>query len=153
MPAMQRLDVGKTTDGVWFSFTARDLVPIKEPVPNHICVRVARWNNPAHRAAKQKAYEPFLDEYKLGKATETTATEAETEAIADAILIDWRGVTEEDQTTEIPHSRAKAIETLLDKQLYEFRYFVIEAATTSRNFVADATARAEGNLSRSSSGS
>lgn len=152
MPSIRRLDPKKARDGVWFSAAAMDYRPIDAPIAGEVCVRVARWDSPAHRSAKARAYEPHLRDLGRGKMLAEDVDRCEAQAMADAILLDWADLTEDDEKTPIPYSRDAAVKLLLDPTAIEFRQFVMDAATIHRGYALDAEARIVGESHGSSNG-
>jgi len=93
-----------------------------------IRVRVARYNNGNHvikLAALRKPHWKQLQRQDVEALT--LEAELRTRAIAETVLLDWEGITEDDGTP-IAYSKEKAFEFLNDPALHDFREFVFTEA-------------------------
>lgn len=87
-------------------------------------VKVRGLNNSAARAARTKIQEGFARK----KMSDAEAERAQVELIADTILIDWRGVENDDGTALICDREAK-IAILSNPEMRLFREAVLLAAS------------------------
>lgn len=89
-----------------------------------VAVKVRGLNNSAARAARTKIQEGFARK----KMSDAEADRAQVELIADTILIDWRGVENDDGTALICDREAK-IAILSNPEMRLFREAVLLAAS------------------------
>ena len=89
-----------------------------------VAVKVRGLNNSAARAARTKIQEGFARK----KMSDAEAERAQVELIADTILIDWRGVENDDGTALICDREAK-ITILSNPEMRLFREAVLLAAS------------------------
>ena len=89
-----------------------------------VAVKVRGMNNSAARAARTKIQEGFARK----KMSDAEAERAQVELIADTILIDWRGVENDDGTALICDREAK-IAILSNPEMRLFREAVLLAAS------------------------
>lgn len=89
-----------------------------------VAVKVRGLNNSAARAARTKIQEGFARK----KMSDAEAERAQVELIADTILIDWRGVENDDGTALICDREAK-IAILSNPEMRLFREAVLLAAS------------------------
>lgn len=87
-------------------------------------IKVRGLNNSAARAARAKIQESFARK----KMSDAEAEQAQVELIADTILIDWRGVENDDGTALICDREAK-IAILSNPEMRLFREAVLLAAS------------------------
>lgn len=89
-----------------------------------VAVKVRGLNNSAARAARTKIQEGFARK----KMSDAEAERAQVELIADTILIDWRGVENDDGTALICDREAK-IAIMSNPEMRLFREAVLLAAS------------------------
>lgn len=89
-----------------------------------VAVKVRGMNNSAARAARTKIQEGFARK----KMSDAEAERAQVELIADTILIDWRGVENDDGTALICDREAK-IAIMSNPEMRLFREAVLLAAS------------------------
>jgi hypothetical protein len=87
----------KAVEGVWTSYEDAEL-------------KIARWNNEAHRSGIQKLYRKFGG--KRSGISEALSEKIGIEAMADNILMDWKNVTE--NGADLPATRENRVRLLSD---------------------------------------
>jgi len=106
-----RADLDKELQGAWV------------PYAGDIVLKIARWNN----ERCQEVYRRLLDERKvlLGakELTDEQRIDVQKEVAAQTILVDWKGV-EDDDGQPIPYSSDTALEWFRDKELWRLWNFV-----------------------------
>lgn len=108
----QRVDVDKSTDGVWVDIDATTKL------------KIARFLNSKHKAFVNRAMEPHKRASRIGQVDEEITDKIEVEALANCILLDWKGITVNKK--EVKYSVKKAIEFLSDPALPQFISMVRE---------------------------
>lgn len=122
-------------DGAWV--TVNELYGMK--------IKVRRMRSEASLKAYERIVRDTFGEGKLRRPEDLSAKQSEEilkRQLADAILIDWMGVYNSEDGTEIPFSRDAAYEMLGIK---DFREFVFQAANERDTFREKADKDAEGN--------
>lgn len=103
-------------------------------------IKVARMNNPRHSAALRRITKPYRRQIEAGTLNEDISYRLIGEALAEGILLDWEGLT--DNGEEIKYSPKTAKDLLTNPQLRDFRGQVEAAATDAEQFrletIADA---------------
>ena len=109
----------KETEGVWVNLD-----------DSGAKLKIARAGNPNYKAAQQKK----MARYKLAARSKTIPDSAWdeifNELIAETILLDWAGITENGQ--KVPYSQEAALQALSD--LKDFREIVMGFADDMTNF-------------------
>jgi len=129
-----KVSVEKSTDGVW--------VDIDEKTK----LKIARFLNPKHRAYVNRAMDPYKRASRIGQLDDATTDKVEIEAIANCILIDWKGITENGE--EVKYSVKKAIAYLSDPSLPHFISMVRELSNEMALFHEDTVQDASTNLKK-----
>jgi hypothetical protein len=107
-------------------------------------VRLARWGNPKHLKAEEKARAPYRSLTLSGRPLPKDIAESTTvKAMAEAVVIDWGGLKGRDGAL-IPYSIDAAI-TLLT-ELPDFRSLLVGMAMEAEGFRAEAVEEDAGNL-------
>lgn len=106
-------------------------------------IRVARAGNPEHEALLRKLRKPHEKRFRSGEIPPDLAKSIAVEAMARHILLDWRGITEDDGTP-IPYSYENAKRLL---GLRDFREMVAEIAMEAETFRAQEIREAGAELS------
>jgi hypothetical protein len=108
-------------------------------------VILARWANPKHIAAEEKARAPYRSITASGRKLPIDIAEKTTiAAMADAVVLDW-GELKGPDGADIPYSRAAAVTLLTD--LPDFRAMLIGMAGEAEAFRAQQVETDSGNLS------
>ncbi len=101
-------------------------------------VRVARANNPRYRSVFQRLFTSALQENNadgMEDLPEGMFDQIQTEAMAETILVGWRGIHDEDGKV-IPYSKEKSLEILSNPDAYEIRSTIEVASVTRDRFVS-----------------
>jgi hypothetical protein len=109
---------------------------------------IARDQNPEHRALLRRLMKKYRG---FDEIPEDRAREIDAKAMAKCIVLDWRGLLDDDDT-EIPYSEGKAYEILVDPAYRPLVAKIKVASATNETFrpvSAEATAK---NSPTSSSG-
>lgn len=129
-----KTDKSKQEGGVWITYEG----------DFEVCV--ARLNNDAFTSFMRAKGSSLR---KGGRSVASMANSPKTQAtlregIANHVLKDWRGLTDDDETP-IEFSPAKAIELFKDDELVDFWNFVIAEANDADNFRKEAIEEDAGN--------
>ncbi len=122
-------DAHAEVDGVWIplSTTAR--------------LKIARTGNPRHQACLKRLSLPYIKPgMRMTDIPDDTYAMITREAAAETILVDWDGITRDQQP--VPYSKAEALAALEMKDFYEL---VLTAATSLETFRAARLAELEKN--------
>jgi len=133
-----KTDEKKSDEGVWC------------PVDAVTEIKIARYGNRVFQRALKNAMKPYKQLIDRGAIDDDTADRVLVTAIADGILLDWRGMTRNGK--ELPYSREEAVKILLDKSLRDFRALVVELSQDMQMFRDAEIEEAAGNLQSSSDG-
>jgi hypothetical protein len=91
-------------------------------------IRVARWLNDRHRAAAARLREPYKAFDLAGRDLPAdVALEITIGGMAEAVLVDWKGLVDDDGQP-LPYSTEAAAQEL---KIKDFREFVINQATNA----------------------
>lgn len=112
-------------------------------------VKVARLGNPQHRKVSQALGRPHQAQIRAGRLKPEVAEKLGIQATAQAILLDWEGI-EDDDGKLIPYSQEKALELLTE--LKDFRDTVLEIAGEMETFRAQEIEESVGNSASASAG-
>lgn len=128
-----RTDAEKEKKGVW--------IPIGEGAE----LLIARWGNPDMIKVSERLMEPaeIRQAFRHGALSEEKAQEINTEIMAEAILLNWRGL--EENGKAIPYSKEKAIELL---RIKDFSGLVTQISKTQENYRAQVHAEGVDNLKK-----
>jgi hypothetical protein len=108
-------------------------------------VVLARWGNPKHLKAEEKARAPYRSLTLSGRPLPTDIAESTTiKAMAEAVVIDWGGLKDRDGAL-IPYSVEAAITLLTD--LPDFRSVLVGMAMSAEGFRAEQIEADAGNSS------
>jgi hypothetical protein len=140
-----RLNPAHAFGGRWFNWTARSVDALDAPVDGCICLLIAVAENPKFRGALARICQPLAKQIRDGKLEAAKWDEANAKALAEAVLIGWANLTEDDETTPIPYSPQKAFELLSDPGLFALRQFVSDCSGITKGFQDEAEAIAKGN--------
>ena len=94
-------------------------------------ILVARIGNPAYREKMRHLSKPYQSQIRQGTLPEDLNDEIFLKAIVETILLDWKGI-EDDNGKEIKYSKDAAMKLLLG--LRDFRDLVIEIARSQATF-------------------
>jgi hypothetical protein len=137
-----KTDLKKETEGVWATY----------PGTEFKC-KIARAGNPkfdeASRSLRKNAR---IRQAAQGQLTGRESKAAIAPAVAEHILLDWQGLSDDDGS-EIPYSRAKAVELLKDPSLNDWYDWVLSTSATADLFRAELEEEIVGNSAPTSSGS
>ena len=126
-------------DGVWVDMGA------------DLQVKVARFGNPVHEKVMEKLRRPYRNILRSGgQLPEDVQTKLTVQGMAEAILLDWKGVTDA-SGKDLPHSIDNAVQVLSD--LKDFRNEIAFLAMERETFRAQAIEKAAKNSKRGSAGS
>lgn len=134
-----KTDTVKTDEGVWC------------PIDSETDIKIARYGNKVFQRAFQREMKPYKQLIDRGALDDDTADKILVNAIAEGILLDWRGMKKNGE--DLPYSRSAAIDILLDKSLRDFRALVVELAQDMQLFRETEIEDAEGKSQSSSAGS
>jgi len=113
-------------------------------------VKVARFGNDRHQAALDRLRKPYRNILRAGgEIPADRHTEIAIEAMADALLLDWRGF-ENDDGSEVAYSREMAVWFLTE--LKDFRNQIAALAMEVESYRASALETAAKNSKSGSSG-
>ena len=133
MTSLARLKTDKTkeNEGIW------------ERWIHDVDLKIARFNNAAFTAFNREKLTPYREAIENGTFTLEDQTPITKEGIARFILVDWRGIEEDDEAkTVIPYSWEKALEFFNMEGMDDLMPFIVRIARSAeryRNkFVSDA---------------
>lgn len=101
----------KSNEGVWC------------PIDAVTDIKIARYGNRIFQRALKRVMKPHKVMIDRGTLDDDTADKLLVEALAEGILIDWRGMTRKGAPLE--YSRSAAVDVLTDKRLRDFREMVV----------------------------
>ena len=104
-------------------------------------VKVARINNARYKKYFQKITKPYKRQIRNGTLAEELAEKLLVDALANTILLDWKGFTKGGE--DFPYSTDNARSFLQESA--DFRDFVSDAANEMENFRAEELEEARGN--------
>lgn len=133
-----RTDLNRESDGVWVD------------IGDGSSIKVARIGNPRHSAILRKLSAPYRRQINAGTLPDDVAFRISGEAMASAILLDWKAL-ELDGTTLV-YSQQAAKDLLCNQQLKDFRAMVQAAAEDEEAFRQSVIEEAEKNLPNGSPG-
>lgn len=104
-------------------------------------IKVARINNARYKKYFQKITKPYKRQIRTGTLSEDLAEKLLVDALANTILLDWKGFTKDGQ--DYPYSVDNARAFLAESA--DFRDFVSDAANEMETFRAAEVEEARGN--------
>ncbi len=118
-----KTDADREKTGVWHE------------VGDGVSILVARWGNAKHVEAERLARKPYQSILRSGRdLPDEIAVKTNIEAMAKAVLLDWKGVTDAaDQP--LPYSVQAAVKVLTD--LPDFRHMVAGMAQEATAYRSD----------------
>jgi hypothetical protein len=140
-------DRARSEGGVWWDFETAE--QIQEPHEKHLCLLIAERGNPKFRDAivhvrMQRGGELRSTNGDDGSRFAATLLSMENEALAEAVLLDWRNM-EDDGGETIAYSKGKAMELLADPSLWPLRTFVVDVSGVAASYREQEEKRALGN--------
>lgn len=146
--SIMKADLDLEVEGVWRTY-GEGLVPPGEPLAEF---KIARIGTPQYRAFVDKVQRKHAFAIRAGdEHAEEIVTDITNQAIARFVVIDWRGL-HDDDGNEIPYSPERAYEFLSDPEMHDFRNWVFAIAGNAHNYRAASAREALGNSSTSSTG-
>lgn len=113
-------DTKAEIDGIWVPF----------PLNPEIEVKIARFMNHAHEKALKRLRQPYTS---YGKAlTEAQERRIFIESLAEAVLLDWKGIKDGEQ--EIAYSKEEAMRILSLDEARDFRDFIATVSSDMDTF-------------------
>lgn len=113
-------DSAAETQGLWIE------------MGDNALIKIARLGHPKHEEVMKRLRQPHVASLRAGIDLPTNVSMALTiEALAEAILIDWKGI-QDDDGKEIPYSKEAAIKLLTD--LPDFRDKVVFLSSQHETF-------------------
>jgi hypothetical protein len=134
----QRVDIDKSTDGVWVDVDATTKI------------KIARFLNSKHKAFVDRAMKPHKRASRVGQVDDEITDKIEIEALANCVLLGWEGLTVKGK--EVKYSVKQAIEFLSDPALPQFITMVRELSTDMTIFHEIEMEDAVENIKKSSRG-
>jgi hypothetical protein len=95
-----KTDKGAESEGVWVD------------LPEGLRLKIARLSNPKAANYLDDLRRPYLRAYRDGNLPLDTAKKFIIKTVAKYVLMDWDGLTEDDEKTHIVYSEEKALELL-----------------------------------------
>ena len=86
-------------------------------------VKIARMDNPAFKKAMQRELGPYKQAVRSGTLSEQQSEKIMAKVLAETILVDWKGMTEEGK--ELAYSVDEAQRILSAPHLQDFRKMVV----------------------------
>jgi len=142
------MNLGKTDslaeqEGVWIDYSYR--------VPG-VKLKIARDGNPRHKEWLEKELRPFFRQFRDGYIPASIRDPIALRALAKYILLDWQGVTtDDDPPTAVPYSETAAYAAL--KESTDFRNDVEFHSLQAANYKREQDEVEHENLSSTSAGS
>lgn len=104
----------------------REITGVVHEVDDGVTVTLARWGNPKHIEAENKARAPFKSIFASGREiSPEVAKKIQIQAMVGTVVVDWNGVTT-DAGEALPFTRENCIKVLTD--LPDFRSMCIGLA-------------------------
>lgn len=126
------VDLGAENDGVW-----RDL-------GEGISFKIRRLSSDASMEARKRAEKPYLAQIRLNKLTDDAAEDIAISQIANGVIADWKGVTDDNGEVIEPTSENK-LKMMRDERLKDLRMTILQMATDADSFKMQLDEDAEGN--------
>lgn len=115
-----KTNVVKSDEGVWC------------PVDATTDIKIARYGNRTFQRALKRVMKPHKVMIDRGTLDDDTADRLLVEALAEGILIDWKGMTQAGKPLEYTH--AEAVKVLMNKELRDFRELVVSLSQDMQMF-------------------
>lgn len=112
-------------------------------------VKVARIGNTAYQKYIERAYKPYRKMQRTGTVPEDLQRRIFTDALANTILLDWKGFTD-DNDQPIPYSVDAAVKHLGEYK--DFRELIVEISTEAETFRDEEIAEEADLLAKKSDG-
>jgi hypothetical protein len=125
-----KTDEQKSDEGVWC------------PVDVKTDIKIGRYGNRTFQRALKREMQPYKRLIDRDALDDETADKVLVNAIAEGLLLDWRGMTRDGEP--LPYSREAAIEILSNKQFRDFRQLVVELAQDMQLFREEEVEQNEG---------
>ncbi len=109
-----KTNVNKETDGVW------------SELAKGTRIKVARMNNAKYKKSLRKLMAPHKIAIRRNTMPDAVAETLLNRCIAETILLDWEGFQHDGE--DVTYSAEKAFEILEDKELKDFRDYVVEVS-------------------------
>lgn len=107
--------------------------------------KIARWNNPAHRAEIERLREPHLKEARKGELAAELAEELNNRAASSCVLLDWENITDAETGEAVAYTPELGFQALSDPRLRDVMLFVYAYAMQGENYRLEAEADARKN--------
>lgn len=104
-------------------------------------IKVARDGNRAHKEALKRLWRPHRAALRAGSLPDEQIERMAVEAMAEALLLDWRGI--EEEGVVVPYSREAALRLLT--RYPDFRNSVAALSADMANYQAEEEEAARGN--------
>ena len=116
-----KIDEDRSTNGVWFAIDdTTQILVAREKNPN--------WTKAVTKLTRKHSIRPFS----MYSSDDSVNDKFLVDVLVEGILLDWKGLTENGE--EIPFSKSKAREILLDPAYVEFREAVENASRLFEQF-------------------
>lgn len=112
---------------------AAEVAGVWVPYAAGIEVKIARLGNPKYEAYLRKLSAPHTRQLRDGELDNTVAEELTKRAMARHILLDWRGM-EDDDGNEMVYSEQLAFEVLSNPEYRDFYRDIMEMANKRATF-------------------
>ena len=113
-------DVSLAEEGAWIQ------------IDEETSIRVARYGNRRFKKVFARLTAPYKVQIQQGTLNEEMASSLLTRAIAEAILVDWKGMKKAGK--DLPYSVEAAIKILSDETLSNFRDMVVNLSQDIQTF-------------------
>ena len=133
-----KVDTSKEIDGVWCDYDSET------------SFLIARYENPAHMKYMKKITKPYQRQFRMKTADDELVKKLEVDAMANCILLDWKGLNEGGK--EVKFSIKKAKEVLLNPEYVGLLNYVQEQSSDMALFNVEELADGVVNLKKSSNG-
>jgi len=114
------IDIEKERDGVWIE------------IDKTTSVMLARYLNPKHKKCVSKLMKPYARLQRMNNLSDEITDKIEAQAIAETILLGWKGLKE--NGADVLYSKEKAIEIMMDPKYSAFADLVKELSSDMENF-------------------
>jgi hypothetical protein len=141
-----QLDSARANEGVWVDVDAymskRAVVTYVEPPDGVGCIRIARWNSPAHRQSQMECIDPLYALARKGNLPKDIE-ERETKRSHAGLIMGWVNWTKGGQP--FPYSKANAEAMMIDPNFVRVNELVTDVARTEEAFRLKVIEAAQGN--------
>lgn len=118
-----------------------ELEGVWEPINEEASVKIARIGNDRYTKLFQKLMRPYRKQVRRGTMPDKKAEEIYNQVIAETVLLDWKGLTEDDKPLE--YSVENAIRLLTEYK--DFKDLVVDAAEAMETFQKEEIEESEKN--------